>query len=69
MSDPVSTLDGAVAETGQTIRIADRGPVGQITLRGNLTSPALQRQPGRTLLGRVPRLMLVYPPPVEEGFE
>jgi sarcosine oxidase subunit gamma len=42
MSDPVSTLDGAVAETGQTIRIADRGPVGQITLRGNLTSPALQ---------------------------
>lgn len=42
MSDPVSTLDRAEAQAGQTIRIEDRGPVGQITLRGDLSSPALQ---------------------------
>ena len=42
MSDPVSTLDRATAQAGQTIRIEDRGPVGQITLRGDLSSPALQ---------------------------
>ena len=42
MSDPVSMLDRATAQAGQTIRIADRGPVGQITLRGDLSSPALQ---------------------------
>ena len=42
MSEPRSTLDGITAEAGQTIRIADRGPVGQVTLRGDLSSPALQ---------------------------
>ena len=42
MSDPVSTLNRATAEAGQTIRIADRGPVGQVTLRGDLSSAALQ---------------------------
>jgi len=31
-----------VAQDGQTIRIADRGPVGQVTLRGDLSLPALQ---------------------------
>jgi sarcosine oxidase subunit gamma len=35
-------LDRATAQAGQTIRIADRGPVGQVTLRGDLSSPALQ---------------------------
>ena len=42
MSDPVSTLDRAAAADGQTIRIEDRGPMGQVTLRGDLNSPALQ---------------------------
>ena len=30
MSDPVSTLGRATAQAGQTIRIEDRGPVGQV---------------------------------------
>jgi len=42
MSEPRSTLDRAVAEAGQTIRIADRGPVGQVILRGDLSSAALK---------------------------
>lgn len=42
MSEAVSALNRAVAEAGQTIRIADRGPVGQVTLRGDLRSPKLQ---------------------------
>ena len=41
MSDPRSALDGASAERGLTIRIADSGPVGQVTLKGDLSSPAL----------------------------
>jgi len=42
MSKPVSTLAGATAEDGHFIRVADRGLVGQITLRGDLLSPTLQ---------------------------
>jgi len=42
MSEAVSALTRAVAEAGQTIRIADRGPVGQVTLRGDLASKALK---------------------------
>jgi len=41
MSEPVSILNGAAA-TGQTIAIAERGLVGQITLRGDLSSKALK---------------------------
>jgi len=41
MSDPVSMLNRATADAGLTIRIADRGPVGQVTLRGNLASAKL----------------------------
>jgi sarcosine oxidase subunit gamma len=41
MSEPVTTLNRAVAEAGQTIRIVDRGPVGQVALRGDLKSKAL----------------------------
>ncbi len=43
MSDPVSTLNRAEADTDQTIRIADRGPVGQVTLRGDLSSAKLKK--------------------------
>jgi sarcosine oxidase subunit gamma len=43
MSEPQSTLNRASAEAGQTIRIEDRGPVGQVTLRGDLSSPALKK--------------------------
>jgi len=42
MSEPISMLDGAQAGAGQTIRIEDRGPIGQVTLRGDLKSPKLQ---------------------------
>ncbi len=41
MSEPRSTLDRAAASDGATIRIEDRGPVGQVTLRGDLSSKAL----------------------------
>lgn len=43
MSEAVSTLNRASAEAGLTIRIADRGPVGQVTLRGDLKSKALAK--------------------------
>jgi len=42
MSEPRSTLDRAAASAGQSIRIEDRGPVGQVTLRGDLGSEALR---------------------------
>jgi sarcosine oxidase subunit gamma len=42
MSEPQSALNRAAASNGATIRIEDRGPVGQVTLRGDLSSPALQ---------------------------
>jgi len=42
MSEPVSMLNRAAAGAGLTIRIQDRGPIGQVTLRGDLTSPKLQ---------------------------
>ena len=41
MPEPVSVLDGAVAGEGHFIRIADRGPVGQVTLRADLSDPAV----------------------------
>jgi len=41
MSDPVSQLNRATAEKGMTIRVEDLGPVGQVTLRGTLSDPAL----------------------------
>ena len=47
MSDPVSmaasVLDRAQAAGGHFIRIADRGPVGQVTLRGDLASAKLHK--------------------------
>jgi len=43
MSEPRSILNLAVAVEGQSIRIADRGPVGQVTLRGDLSSAALKK--------------------------
>ncbi len=42
MSEPRSTLNRAAASAGQSIRIEDRGPVGQVTLRGDLGSEALR---------------------------
>jgi len=42
MSEPQSTLNRAAASDGATIRIADRGPVGQVALRGDLGSEALR---------------------------
>lgn len=41
MSEPQSVLAGAVTEAGHTIRIADAGPLGQVTLRGDLGSGAV----------------------------
>jgi len=41
MSEPVSALNRAALQAGHVIRITDRGPIGQVTLRGALTSPAL----------------------------
>ena len=43
MSEPRSTLNRAAAPAGVTIRIEDRGPVGQVTLRGDLSSVALKK--------------------------
>jgi sarcosine oxidase subunit gamma len=42
MSEPTSILNRAAAFDGQTIAIADRGLIGQITLRGDLSSKALK---------------------------
>jgi sarcosine oxidase subunit gamma len=42
MSEPRSILNRAAASDGQSIRIEDRGPVGQVTLRGDLGSKALR---------------------------
>lgn len=41
MVEPLSSLNRAEAQAGQCIRIVDRGPVGQVTLRGDLASAAL----------------------------
>ncbi|HUS55686.1 MAG TPA: sarcosine oxidase subunit gamma family protein [Thermohalobaculum sp.] len=43
MSEPVSILNRAAAPAGCTIGIEDRGLVGQVTLRGDLASPALKK--------------------------
>lgn len=42
MSEPRTTLDRAAAADGHTIRIEDRGPVGQVTLRGDLGSDTVR---------------------------
>ena len=42
MSEPRSILNRAAASAGQSIRIEDRGPVGQVTLRGDLGSETLR---------------------------
>ena len=42
MSEPRSTLDRASVGAGHYIRIEDRGPVGQVTLRGDLGSDAVR---------------------------
>ncbi len=42
MSEPRSTLNRAAAAEGATIPIEDRGPVGQVTLRGDLGSDTLR---------------------------
>jgi len=54
MSEPVSALNGAVADEGHYIRIEDRGPVGQVTLRGDLLSPGLQAAVGEVAGVAVP---------------
>jgi sarcosine oxidase subunit gamma len=41
MPEPVSALNRAAIQAGHSIRIVDRGPVGQVTLRGDLGSEAL----------------------------
>lgn len=41
MSDPTTVMNGAVAEAGLSVRIEERGPVGQITLKGDLASKPL----------------------------
>lgn len=43
MSEPQSRLDRASVSEGHLIRIEDRGPVGQVTLRGDLASGAIGR--------------------------
>ena len=43
MSEPQSRLDGESVADGHLIRIEDRGPVGQVTLRGDLASSAVGR--------------------------
>ena len=53
MSEPRSVLDRAAASAGQTIRIKDRGPVGQVTLRGDLGSEALGAAADHTEVMRV----------------
>lgn len=42
MSEPRSALDRAAAGAGHLIRIEDRGPVGQVTLRGDLASDTIR---------------------------
>ncbi len=42
MSEPRSKLDRAAAGAGHSIRIEDRGPVGQVTLRGPLDSDTVR---------------------------
>jgi sarcosine oxidase subunit gamma len=51
-------LNRATAEAGLTIRIADRGPVGQVTLRGNLDSPKLQAAVTAATGGGVPQPLM-----------
>jgi len=41
MSEPVSVLDRAAAKPRPTLSLADRGPVGQVTLKGDLGDPDL----------------------------
>lgn len=43
MAEPVSTLNRAAFDAGHVIQVADRGPVGQVTLRGDLSSKALAK--------------------------
>ncbi|MBY8975572.1 sarcosine oxidase subunit gamma [Rhodobacteraceae bacterium NNCM2] len=43
MSEPITVLNGAVAENGLSVRIEDRGLVGQITLRGDHANAALAK--------------------------
>lgn len=40
MSEPATILNQSTVRDGLTVTIADRGPVGQITLRGDLADPA-----------------------------
>ncbi|MEM9099403.1 MAG: sarcosine oxidase subunit gamma family protein [Pseudomonadota bacterium] len=41
MSEPQTVLAGATASEGLTVTIEEQGPTGMITLRGDLSSPAL----------------------------
>ncbi|MEM0945212.1 MAG: sarcosine oxidase subunit gamma family protein [Pseudomonadota bacterium] len=41
MPEPISMLDGAAASEGLTVALQDLGPVGQITLKGDLADPEL----------------------------
>lgn len=62
MSEPRSMLDRASVEAGHYIRIADRGPVGQVTLRGDLGAD--------TVRGAVKAAVGVEPPePLRAAFE
>lgn len=42
MSEPVTALDACGVQPRETLRIEDRGPVGQVTLKGRLDDPALR---------------------------
>lgn len=77
MAEPVSALGGRVAEQGLSIRIQDRGPVGQVLLRGGaqvqaaglaalgLAAPGLRQvvqEGGRAVVWLAPDEVLVLCP-------
>lgn len=59
MSDPVSALDGAQFEG--SVSVTDRGPVGMITLRGDLASSAMAQALDKALGLTVPAQRRIVP--------
>ena len=59
MSDPVSALQGASFDG--LVSITDRGPMGMITLRGDLASPAMAQALDRALNLTVPAMRQIVP--------
>ena len=49
MSEPVSVMDRAATAPRDTLAIEERGPVGQVTLRADLASPAVAEAVRATL--------------------